>query len=70
MSLKIHVFYGAQYLSDLDDLDKIKKVPDGSYVKINNRWYEMMNNALSLMKQPISLPSEVIAQLALLGERV
>ncbi len=70
MSLKIHVFYGAQYLSDLDDLDKIKKVPDGSYVKMNGKWYEMMNNALSMMKQPISLPSEVIAQLALLGERV
>lgn len=70
MSLKVHVFYGAQYLSDLDDLDKIKKVPDGTFIKINGIWYQMLNSAITKMKPPISLPAEVVAQLALLGERV
>lgn len=70
MSLKVHVFYGAQYLSDLKDLDQLKKVPDGAYVKMNNNWFQMLNNALTRMPKPVELPPEILAQLALMSEGV
>ena len=68
MSMKIHVFYGAQYVGNETTLDDISQVPDGAYVKMNGQWYQMDRTTLMKMKK-VDLPAEVKAQLALLGEQ-
>lgn len=66
MSLKIHAFYGAQYLGNETTIDDLDRIPDGSYLLMGKQWYQMVGNALCRMKN-IDTPSEIKAQLALLG---
>lgn len=66
MSLKIHAFYGAQYLGNETTMNDLDKIPDGSYILMASQWYHMVGNALSRMRNA-DLPSEIKAQLALLG---
>lgn len=68
MVLKIHVFYGVQYMGNETTLDDIARVPDGAYVKMNGKWFIMDHNSLLPMMKPYDLPPEIKAQLAILGE--
>lgn len=68
MSLKIHVFYGAQYMGNETTLDDIARVPDGAYVKMNSKWYIMYHNSLLPLMKQFELPPEIKAQLVILGE--
>lgn len=74
-TVKIHVFYGVQYMASEQDVSQIKHVPDGAYVKMQltaskrNSWYIKDNGALI----PVAIkdiPSQIKAQMLLLGEEL
>ena len=69
MAVKIHVFYGSQYMGNETTVDDIKVVPDGAYICLNQKWYVMLYNSLTPINQS-DLPAEVLAQMLLLGEQV
>jgi hypothetical protein len=65
--MKVHVFYGAQYMGDESSLDEIKKLNDGAFIKMNGNWYTLFHGSLTPVNKT-DLPPMVLAQLALLGE--
>lgn len=64
--MKIHAFYGAQYLGNETSIDDLKTIPDGAYIHMAKVWYSMTNNSLVRMDK-VDLPPEVKAQVTLLG---
>lgn len=66
-TIKVHVFYGAQYMGNETNVNNISRIPDGAFIKINDKWYTMFHSSLSPVNLS-DLPPEVTAQLCLLGE--
>ncbi|HVH91272.1 MAG TPA: hypothetical protein VM783_07805 [Candidatus Acidoferrum sp.] len=62
----MHIFYGHQYLGNETNMDKHKKIPDGAYVLIGDKWYHMFHSTLAPMNK-VDIPKEVQVQLLILG---
>lgn len=64
--MKIHAFYGAQYLGNETTVNDIKKMPDGAFILMNGKWFTMFHNTLAGVNKP-DIPKEIQVQLMLLG---
>lgn len=63
--MQIHVFYGHQYLGNETTIDQLKKVPDGAFILMNNRWYTQFHGSLTSINK-VDLPKEIQVQLLIL----